>query len=305
MSSDLSPRQIFAQLAEAIPGEEQDNVIVIGSLAAAYHFFRGDPERAVRTKDVDCLLTPRVAAVRTGERMTRVLLESDWRFRTDDGFGEPQAAPDPRDKLSAIRLEPPGDRAWFLELLTVPESEDDHGKSWVPIQVAERGYFGLCSFEFLSLVAVDPLPTDSRLRYARPELMALANLLAHPAVGEEYMSADYGDRKIKRSAKDLGRVLSIAWLSSVDEMEGWASSWRTALEQCFPRRWQELSVRAGRGLAALMADAHDFEQAHHTCVYGLLAGRGVTPEQLRATAERVIEFALKRTGRPIGQATPT
>jgi hypothetical protein len=36
----------------------------------------------------------------------------------------------------------------------------------------------------------------------------------------------------------------------------------------------------------------DLEEATHTCNVGLLAGYGVTPEQLKATGERLIAFSL-------------
>jgi hypothetical protein len=43
--------------------------------------------------------------------------------------------------------------------------------------------------------------------------MALANLLEHPVIGPQTMSTKIGGRTLKRSNKDLGRVLAIARLS--------------------------------------------------------------------------------------------
>jgi hypothetical protein len=291
----LSPTGVLRQLAAEIPEHLHANMIVIGSLAAAYHFFRDDPERGVRTKDVDCLLTPRIEAEDTGASMTRALLGSDWTIRTDDGFGTPRATPQPADRLSAIRLVPPGNKLWFLELLTVP-APDERGKTWLPV-LTDDGFFGLPAFEYLGLAAHDPLPTDSDIRYGRPELMALANLLAHPTAGGENMSARYGDREITRSAKDIGRVLAIARLTELDEIRDWSARWQSALQAGFPDRWRPLAAAAGDGLKALVASEAAFEQAHHTCVYSLLAGQQVTIDQLRATASRVIQFALEPLAR--------
>lgn len=48
----LSPSEVLAQVAQALPTNVRGHVIIVGSLAAAYHFFAGDRERAIRTKDV-------------------------------------------------------------------------------------------------------------------------------------------------------------------------------------------------------------------------------------------------------------
>ena len=61
----LSPSKVLAQVSAAIPAECRQHVIIIGSLATGYHFFGDDAEHAVRTKDIDCVLTPRIAAVAT------------------------------------------------------------------------------------------------------------------------------------------------------------------------------------------------------------------------------------------------
>jgi hypothetical protein len=40
-----------------------------------------------------------------------------------------------------------------------------------------RGHFSLCSFGFLSLIDFKPIETPFGIRIARPEMMAMANLL--------------------------------------------------------------------------------------------------------------------------------
>jgi hypothetical protein len=57
----IAPSVVLEQVARALPDDFRENVIIIGSLAAAYHFFANDRKLQVRTKDVDCLLAPRNA----------------------------------------------------------------------------------------------------------------------------------------------------------------------------------------------------------------------------------------------------
>lgn len=59
----LTPDAVMAQIATALPQECRQDVIIIGSLAAGYHFFSGDGQRSIRTKDVDCMFAPHARAV--------------------------------------------------------------------------------------------------------------------------------------------------------------------------------------------------------------------------------------------------
>ena len=68
--SALSPADVLAQVAHALPAEIRAEVIIIGSLAAGYHFFAEDGSRAIRTKDVDCLLTPHSEAIAAAAKVT-------------------------------------------------------------------------------------------------------------------------------------------------------------------------------------------------------------------------------------------
>ena len=289
---EVSPRRVLEQLAGAVPPECRKNIVVIGSIAAAYHFFGREKNHPVRTKDVDCLLSPREEAVTSGQALANQLLAAGWTHRTEGGFGKPQQAPTPSENLSAIRLYPPDSGTWFIELLTPPESESDRGRKWIPVRLAQ-GYFGLSSFEFLSLAGYKPYETEFGLRCARPEMMALANLLSHPVIGPETMSTMFDDRALKRSNKDLGRVLALARLSGDAEIQQWPGLWEEALRDRFPTRWRDLAISAGKGLRDLLASGEDLEEALTTCDTGLLAGRSVTLEQLRATGHRLLQDAIE------------
>lgn len=122
-------------------------------------------------------------------------------------------------------------------------------------------------------------------------MMALANLLEHPTIRPETIADTFfGDHEIKRSNKDLGRVLSIAYLTPGDDMDEWPAIWRLGLEACFPGTWRELATNAGRGVRALLDSEVDLQEAVFTANNGLLANRNVDAAAFRVTGERLIAF---------------
>lgn len=66
------------------------------------------------------------------------------------------------------------------------------------------------------------------------------------------MSTPIGERAIKRTNKDLGRVLAMARLSD-EELRGWPKLWMAALVEKFPDQLGQLVPRAGAGLRMLLA----------------------------------------------------
>jgi len=214
----LSPRAVLKQVAEALPEDVRGSVIIIGSLAAGYRYFRDDPESLVQTKDVDCMLSPHIKAVPAGRVVTESLFKARWRMRDGADWSKPGTAATPAEKLPLVRLHPPGSDEWFIELMVSPPSDGapgvrmdpaNPGKQHVRLETAQ-GHFSLCSFRYLALVEEKPIMTEFGIAIARPEMMALANLLHHPDIGTETMTGLIADREIKRSNKDLGRVLALA-----------------------------------------------------------------------------------------------
>lgn len=297
--SALSPRQVLEQLAAAIPADARARLVVVGSLAVGYHYFGRDADAPVRTKDVDCVIAPRVRAVEEGARVAELLLAGNWRPRLAGPHATPGTADTPAADLPAVRLHPPHSDEWFLELLTVPRTEEERGSHWTRLPLS-RGHYGLPSFEFLALETHQPLPTDLGLSYAQPALMALAHLLEHPQVGAATMSGLIEGRRIKRGAKDLGRVLAIAALAGPGAVETWPPLWRAALRECFPTRWRALAQGTGAGLRDLLQREDDLEQAMWTCNQGLLASRPLSLAQLRATGLRVLQDAAE----PLAESAP-
>lgn len=214
--SDISPEDVLREVAQAVPADFRENIVVIDSLAAGYHFFKNQPSMQVRTKDIDCLLRPRLVAVDAGVAIANQLMNAGWTSRQEGLFEAPGTSVTHNHDLPAVRLNPPNLKAWFIELLTVPQSEHE-GNVWTRLEL-ESGHYGLPSFRFLSLTAFEPLKTAFRLYYARPEMMALANLLEHPVISAQTMSSLFAGRSIKRSNKDLGRVLALARLSPLKRL---------------------------------------------------------------------------------------
>ena len=292
----VKPRVALQQIADAIPEGCHAHMIVIGSLAVGYRYYANNEEIAVRTKDVDCLLSPRGQAVPAGKAITERLLSDDWQLDGNSKWTEPGTAATPDDKLPVIRLKPPAESEWFLELLTVPESPTDRSRRWTRLPPTQ-GHFVLPSFGYLALANLDPQPTNFGISIARPEMMVLANLLEHPIIESDLMSGGFHERSdIKRSNKDLGRVIAIARLAvreDEDALLEWPELWREALKARFPSEHQELASQAGTGLRALLASEPDFEQAWYTCYYGVLNALAPTIGQLRTAGERLLADAVE------------
>lgn len=293
----ISPAAILNQIAASIPQDFRRNIIIVGSLAAGYYFFGDNPKLQVRTKDVDCLLTPHVKAITAGQAVAERLFSERWELRAEGAWGKAGNASTPLNELPVVRLYPPGSTEWFIELLTVPESESDLDRKDIRL-VTSRGHFSLCSFGFLALAEFQPVKTPFGIAIARPETMALANLLHHPAIGKQMMSGLIAGRRIKRSNKDLGRVLALARLAEAtqeDSLQRWPALWTTALKHRFPASWRTLAPRVGAGLRQLLRPENeaDLEEARHTCENGLLASQAPSLKLLEITGHRLLQDAVE------------
>jgi len=293
----LSPHAVLKQVASALPSKTRESVVIIGSLAAGYYFFGDSTAAGLRTKDVDCLITPHAKAIVVATDVTEQLLQSQWEFKKDDKWSGPGAPGTPTDLLPMVRLFPPGQHEWFLELLGSP-ADSVRG---LPVRsferlVTKRGDFALCSFGFLDLIGHDALPTTFGLRIARPEMMALANLLHHPSLSPIRIGGGFAGREIKRSSKDLGRVLALAYLTNErdrNELERWPGLWRQALRVLYPHKAESLLSLAGQGIRQLLDNPSDLDEALWTCSQGLLASRDVNLQAFAATGRRFIQEVIE------------
>ena len=304
LNPSLSPAAVLAQVAQALPASCRDDVIIIGSLAAGYYFFADDGAKAVRTKDVDCMFSPHAKAVAAAQQVTEELLNAKWTPREDEAWGKAGTAEQRPEDLPLVRLRPPqaaSQSEWFIELLGAPDTStgETRGKTFDAIKTS-HGYYAICSFGFLVLAEWEPVPTKLGIRIARPEMMALANMLHHPSIGLEVMSGDQFGRPIKRANKDLGRVLALAYLTVArdrkndsEELGSWHVNMARALHAKLPRRAAGLAVRAGDGIRELLASKNDVDEALKTCNLGLLASMDVDADALLATGRRLVEEVIE------------
>ncbi len=293
MAEVLLPDVLFRRIAGLVPAAFHPNMLIVGSIAAAYHFRHALVQRGVNTKDADIVIRP-AGAVQESQTIAETLLAAGWR-RHEKCFALPTS--ENVDQLRAIRLRPPEGDDFFLEFLTVPAAGQTAVKAWTPVHLSD-GWYGLPSFRFMGLAAVESLTSEVGIRYANPAMMALANLLSHPRLGTERMSEPIGGRKLLRSSKDLGRVLALAWLAGADETDRWRDLWWTALQQTFPADADALARNAGAGLEELLATPSALEQAHHAVAIGLLAGKNVTVDNLRAQGARLQVDVIRGLGHP-------
>jgi hypothetical protein len=281
--SKLDPVVLFRTLCNDIPQDLRFDVFVTGSLAAAYAFKVRLMGQAVNTKDADLLIHP-AGNVDSARKMAERLLKMGW--RPTDQCKPLAEMPSDVETLWAIRLMPPGSNDYFIEFLNVPAEEQAAPKLWIPVQLS-GGWYGLPSFKFMGLLAWFRRASDEGLEYAAPEMMALSNLLSHPAVDDvEIESGEF--RGLRRCAKDLGRVLALAYLSGRDETEAWLDHWRESLARCFPLTWRKHARGSGAGLREMLADDDVMEQARKTTESGLLSGMGIDIVALRGIGERLL-----------------
>jgi hypothetical protein len=280
--SDLDPRAIFKLLAADLPKNLRRHMILVGSLAAAYHFRTKLRRRAVNTKDADVVVHP-AGDIESVAAIAAQLLGLGWR-PTD--VCRPRRTSKPANALQAIRLFPPHSQSYFVELLGLPKPTQRQEKLWTPVRMQD-GWYGIPSFRYMVLLDLERCATPEGIDYAHPAMMALANLLSHREVGTQRMSSPIGGRMLLRSAKDLGRVLALVWLAGRDASANWRDPWVAGLKTCWGSRWRTVARRAGAGLEDLLVHRAALDEARHAVETGLLSGRGVSLEALAGVGQQL------------------
>lgn len=292
--AEITASVVLEQLARALPEARKPHVIVVGSLAAAYQFFGADSDQVLTTKDLDVMFSPHAKAVVSAREVTEQLLADKWTFRP---WGEQFVAPGgpsvPTSALPVVRLLPPegvGSKDWFLELLGapagIPSADESTWKGFERIETP-NGHFGLVFFGFLAFAQWSPIETPLGIKVARASMMAMANLLHHPTVRPDTIGATLE----KRSNKDLGRVLALAYLTLLKDQDGlgqWSGDWYSAIETMCPEKGPDLAKRLGTGLKVLLDSQLDLEQAVRLCAMSLLRGRDVDAKGLAGIGRRVL-----------------
>lgn len=274
----LDPAELLARVSEQVPPALRANVVVIGSIAAAWAFRDVSGTYSVATKDIDLLLRPAVDAVATAEALGQELLNGGWAPQFMQGRA-PGNSDTPDDDLPALRLSPPERRdGWFVELLAEPSLAQATRKHWRRFDTG-LGTFGLPSFRYLRIAVHGAEDTRFGLRVARPAPMALAHLLEHADPDRTPISSLPGQPP--RYLKDVGRAVSLWWLAreqSPMAAENWLAAWRETLAALHPGDEAAIKAAARAGLATL---ADSLRESHAIAVLGILAPHATTLEAYR------------------------
>ena len=286
----LDPRKTLEGLRGHFPAALLKKAVVVGSLAAALSFRARLKTRGIITKDAD-LLIQSTGGTAQARRLMESLLAKDWERSTLPGKEcFPMDRRTPADRCRAIRLLPPKSGEFYLEVLGLPTLDQSRPLVWKAVD-ARDGRYAVPCFRFMGLVGVGALAHESGFRHAAPPMMALANLLSHPELGVQRVKDESGKPRELRAAKDLGRALSLWFLSREEERKAWGDLWIRGLRGRFPRTWKALSPASG--LRALIADRAALIEAHRLSARGLLDGFDIHPDQMKVLAEELLDGPVR------------
>jgi len=282
--NNLDPMLVLKLIAKDVPRELHENLLIVGSLAAAYHYREDRGQQPVKTKDADVIIQPAGALAQCRDIAER-LLDAKWK-RTERC--RPWNSPEPLEDLRLIRLHPPDSELYFIEFLGLPLPDQQDLQRWEPCQLRDGWYVVPC-FRYMAVLAQERKRSEFGIEYASPALMALANMLSHATLG----TSTIGETNILRSSKDLGRALALHRLAPYEELNTWPATWWNALQHHFPAEAMALAKGAGKGIRALLDDSAAFNDAFVLTSGGLLSGKNVSPEQLRIEGERLLNDTVR------------
>jgi len=275
---ELDAAVLLQRVADKIPFALRPNVVVIGSIATAWHFRDVSGNYTVATKDIDILLRPSISAVATAETLGKELLREGWTPQFPPGLA-PGTAKTPTDDLPALRLSPPGEESgWFVELLAEPPKGQITRKHWRRFSTG-AGEFGLPSFRYMPVAVQGAEETVFGIRVAKPACMALAHLLEHAVPDRTPISSLPG--KPPRFAKDVGRAISLWWLAgqqAVNVGADWLHAWQETFTALYPELQIEMHTGARDGLHSV---TDYLRESHLIALNGVLAPHGTTLDAWR------------------------
>ena len=112
------------------------------------------------------------------------------------------------------------------------------------------------------------------------------------------MSDPIEGRSIKRSNKDLGRVVAMAYLSDqLDEtaVEHWPQIWLQAMENLkAPASTRAKLDTINTGMQALLASYEDQDEALHSVNFGLLSSHPLDMRQFIVAIRRYLQLTRRR-----------
>jgi hypothetical protein len=262
---------LIRRVATNIPVRMRKHVVIVGSVAAAYAFRDLPGHGTVATKDIDVLLRPASRAIASATSIGTRLLADGWKPVYKEGFGPVRPSEENRP-LPALRLCPPDDdEGWFVELMAVPPKDQTARRDWRRF-LTPQGVFGIPSYRRTPVAIHAASETPYGIRVARPECMAMANLLEHA----DPDTSTFGDREDARYIKDVGRAVALWWLANVQSVvayDHWQATLSAAIEALYSDAIDEMCMAALQGLATIDAN---LITAHTIAVESLLAPYGTS-----------------------------
>ena len=286
----LDPRKTLEGLRAHVPAALLKKAVVVGSLAAALAFRTRLKTRGITTKDADLLIQSTGGSAQARRWMESLLARGWTRSAWTGKECFPMDRRTPADRCRAIRLLPPKSGEFYLEVLGLPTLDQSRPLVWKAVD-ARDGRYALPCFRYMGLGVEGALTHESGFRHAAPAMMALANILSHPELGTQRVKDESGRPRELRAAKDLGRALSLWFLSREDERTSWAGLWIRGLRRRFPRTRKALPLESG--LRALIADRAALIEAQRLSVRGLLDGFDVHPDQMKVLAEELLDGPVR------------
>jgi hypothetical protein len=271
----LDAEDVIADVLGRLPPGVLGNVVVIGSIAAAWSFRDLEQASRVSTKDIDILLRPAVEASGAASEIAEALLAEGWEPYYPRGVSAADART-PDEHLPALRLRPPEVAGgWFLELIGEPDAGQVERRAWRRFETS-AGHFGLPSFRFLRVATHGAVAAGAGLRIAHPAAMALANLLEHADPDQTVMSASAVGPGMRRFEKDVGRAVALWWLATQQAPEAIA---RTEWNDRWSEAASDLRIPSFDPCAqalALLEDGDTRARALLLASTGMLAGTAIT-----------------------------
>jgi len=284
----LDPLRVLKLLEKEIPARVRGHIVMVGSLAAAYHHKERLGRQGIATKDADFLVHP-AGGKNVARELARTLLAGGWSRSVRQGK---ECFPMPRgtspDKCRAIRLLPPKRSEFYLEILGLPKRDQRERLVWQALDL-DDGRYALPCFRFMGLAVEGARETPEGFKRASAAMMGLSHLLSHPEIGIQRIRDEEGVQRETRSAKDLGRALALWFLADERERDSWLHEWIRGLRRRFPKTWRKVAGLAGKGLRALVGDRAALQEAYELNRVGLMNRMEMTPGNLAILAEELLQ----------------